>query len=360
MITLEQATAEESAVAPQISIIIVSYNSRNDLGVCLSSLAQLTYPDYEVIVVDNASQDDTLSFLAIAFPWVRVIASETNLGFAAANNLGFAHASGAYLAPLNPDTRVEPGYLDALARVVSTDPQAGLATPKTVMMRAPERMNGAGLDITFTGLSFCRGLGESSDLYSTPCEVFGALGTAFLIRRDVLEDIGGFDESFFLYYEDTDLSLRARLAGYSCQYVPDAVVHHDYRFKFSPSKCFTQERNRHVSLLKTLRWRTLLCLLPLLLLGECIALVYAALHGPEHLSSKLRTYNWLLRNWQTVLTARQRTQLLRRVSDRDLLAWFTYRLNLTGTTSSWLSGALEALVNPMVRLVGLVSQLLVA
>jgi GT2 family glycosyltransferase len=350
---------ESKPVLPKASVIIVNTNELHHLRRCIPSIFRQRYPEYEVLVVDNASTDGSLDYLARQFPQVRVIRNAANLGYAGANNVGFKHASGEYIAVLNPDTQVEPDWLRELVIALQADAGAGLATPKILMMDDPTRVNTCGNEITFTGLTFCRGLDQPAEKYNQPDVVSAVSGAAFAIKRSVLEQIGGFDESFFIYYEDTDLSLRAMLAGYTCLYVPTSVVYHQYALRFGPRKCFLQERNRYFSLLKTLRWRTLMVLLPLLLLSELIAWGYVLLRGPEHVRSKLRSYAWLIGNRQRILEARRRVQGLRRVDDRVLLDRFSHRLTFAQTTHSWAATILEKTLNPLLLLLGRMSRAIV-
>lgn len=340
-------TIESKQILPKVSVIIVSTNELHHLKRCLPSIFRQRYPDYEVLVVDNASTDGSVEYVAQEFPRAKIIRNGANLGYTGANNVGFKHASGDYIAVLNPDTQVEPDWLRELVIALQADPRAGLATPKILMMDDPTRLNTCGNEITFTGLTFCRGLDQPAEKYNQLEIVSAVSGAAFVIKRSVLEQIGGFDESFFIYYEDTDLSLRAMLAGYVCLYVPSSVVYHQYTLRFSPRKCFLQERNRYFSLIKTLRWRTLIALLPMLLLSELIAWSYVLLQGPEHVRSKLRSYAWLISNRQQVLEARRRVQCLRRVDDRVLLNRFSHRLTFAQLTNPWIATLLGKMFNPL-------------
>lgn len=350
---------ESKRILPKASVIIVSANHLYDLKRCLPSIFRQRYPDYEVLVVDNASTDGSVEYLAREFPQTKVIRTGANLGYGGGNNVGFKHASGDYIAILNPDTQVEPDWLRELVIALQADLRAGLATPKILMMDDPTRVNACGNEITLSGLTFCRGLDQPAEKYDRLEIVSAVSGAAFAIKRSVLEQIGGFDETFFMYYEDTDLSLRAMLAGYTCLYVPTSVVYHQYAFRFSPRKCFLQERNRYFSLLKTLRWRTLITLLPMLLLSELVAWGYVLLRGPEHVRSKLHSYAWLIRNRQQILEARCRVQALRRVDDRVLLDRFSHRLTFTQTVSPSIATVLEKIFNPLLLLLGRVSRVIV-
>ena len=151
-------------------------------------------------------------------------------------------------------------------------------------------------------------------------------GAAFAICRATFESLGGFDASFFLYMEDTDLSWRARLAGYECLYVPESVVHHDYVFRFGPRKIYYLERNRYVMLLKSLRWRTLLVFAPVFLLGEVVTWGFVLLREPRRVMNKLQAYVWVVSHWARIMEARRSVQMLRRVPDRELIESCTYRL----------------------------------
>lgn len=343
-----------------VSIVIVAYNGLEHLKACLPSIARQAYADTEVIIIDNASTDGSPEYVRQEFPHFHLHCSPVNLGYAAANNLGFQLARGETIAVLNQDTRVDPNWLEPLLVALERYPDAGLVTPKILLFDRPDTINTCGNQITFSGLTFCRGLEESSHQYTRLEPVSAVSGAVFLIKRSVLDQIGGFDERFFMYYEETDLSLRAALAGYTCYYVPESIVYHKYVFRYSPQKAYYQERNRYFALLKTLRWPTLLALLPSLLAAEVIAWGYALLHGPAHLASKFRTYTWLAGNFSQVLQARRQVQRLRKVGDRQILRRFDSRLNFTQTAAPWAARLLDWLVNPLLFLFGKLSQIVVA
>lgn len=348
---------KDTVPLPKCSLVIVTYNSLHHLRLCLASIFCQIYPDYEVIIVDNASQDRSNDYIEQTFPQVQIIKNQENLGYGAANNIGFKHASGEYIAVLNPDTKVEANWLVEIISALEADRKAAMATPKILLMEVPDRINACGNEITFSGLTFCRGLDQPSDRYSEAEQVSAVSGAAFVIKRDVLEKIGGFDDSFFLYYEDTDLSLRALLAGYKCLFIPTSVVFHNYSFKFNSRKCFFQERNRYYALLKTLRWPTFFVILPQLLISELLAWSYAIICGPSHMGNKFQSYLWLVRHIGKILTARKKVQNLRNISDRTLLRNLGYQVNFSQTTSPNLGLAFEIILNPILYLLGQLSLL---
>lgn len=343
------------------SIIIVGYNSAADLSACLETLlAHPMQPDMglagsdiatEIIVVDNASHDETSAILSQWDGAITVLSLPENRGFAGGNNAGAALATGDILVFLNPDTVPRAGWLSALVEPLR-DRRVGMTTAQLVLADRPHLVNACGNDITWTGLTVCRGLEQPLAAWSHPDEVAAVSGAAFAVRRELFERLGGFDEEYFLYYEDTDLSLRARLAGYSVRYVPQSVVAHRYRFKFSAQKAYYQERNRWLTLLGTLRPGTLLLLLPALLLGEAMAWTYAALHGPAHLRAKLRGWRWLWRHRAIIARKRRHAARLRRVPDRALLRHWSARLRFTGAVAAAPARMLEALTNGMLHLYG--------
>lgn len=335
---------------PRASIIIVSYNGRRFLGKCLASVLQQNYPNYEVLVVDNASSDGSVEFVEQEFSTVRVIRNETNLGFGGANNVGASRATGEYLAFLNQDTVVEPDWLAELLTPLEEDPEAALATSKILLMAQPDKINTCGNQTHYTGLSFCRGVGQPADNFDQLEIVDAVAGAAFLIRKSVFEKIGRFDERFFLYMEDIDLSWRARLAGYTCLYVPNSVIYHEYALTFGPDKSFYQERNRWLMLLKCLRWPTLLLLSPALLLSELISWGWVLLWDTANVGNKARAYWWLLRSWRKVIRARDKVQGRRCLDDRELIAQCGCHLAYDQLAHGPIVRAAQAIFDPLLDL----------
>jgi Predicted glycosyltransferases len=344
---------------PLVSIVVVNTSELHHLRRCLPALYGQRYPQFEIIVVDNASTDGSVAWIEEHFPQTHVVRNNHNLGYAGANNVGFEQARGELIAVLNPDTQVDPDWLVEIVEALDAYPRAGLATPKIVQMDRPERINACGNDVTITGLTFCRGLDQPAEAYATTQRVAAVSGAAFVIRKQVLDEIGPFDESFFVYFEDTDLSLRAILAGHECLFVPQSVVRHKYAFKLSPRKCFFQERNRYVALLRLFRWPTIIALAPALLLSEFIVWGYLVLRGPRAMWAKFTSYFAVLAAAGQIVRQRQRVQALRRVSDREILEHFGNRLTLAHTASPWFERLAEAVLNPLVFAVGIGTRLVI-
>jgi GT2 family glycosyltransferase len=320
-------------------VVIVAHNSGEFLHNCIASILRAE-PQVEIVLVDSASTDGAVDGVQVQFPSVRVEYSQQNLGYAGGNNLGAQLASGEYLAFLNPDTIVEPGWLEAMVDALQAEPDAGLATSKVLQMDKPDIVSGCGLELHCTGLALARGSGMHRDAFPEMEEVPAVSGASFAIRKDLHEALGGFDPDFFLYMEDVDLSWRARLAGYRILHVPRSVVYHEYALHFGPKKTFYQERNRYLMLLKSLRWRTLLLLSPAFLLAEVVTWGFVLFRERRHLSNKVKAYAWVATHWARIMDSRQRTRALRQVRDRELISRCTHRLDYAqtgGGPMAWLA-----------------------
>ena len=229
-----------------VSVVVVTWQGAHLLPPCLDSLARQTVP-HEVIVVDNASTDATADVLR-NHPDVRVIRADRNLGFAGGAQLGLRAARSEFVAFLNNDAVAEPTWLGALLSAMRAD--HGIAATTSLMLLAdsdPPVVNNAGVVMLPTLYGADRAGGADPAALAEPADVFGFSGGAALLRRSAALDVGGFPPEFFLYYEDTDLSWRLRLAGWHIRYEPTAVVHHRHAAtadRDSPLFAFYNERNR--------------------------------------------------------------------------------------------------------------------
>jgi GT2 family glycosyltransferase len=210
-----------------VALLIVNWNGGDLLRRCLQSVREQRRPPDHVIVIDNASTDDSLARAEPLLPAVEVIKLDANTGFAHANNVG-ARAARSFdaLALMNPDVIAEPGWLDALVAAAEADPHAAGFASRMLMASAP-RLDGVGDSYHVSGRAWRKGHGADATTWpSGDADTFGACAAAALYRRDAFEEVGGFDERFFCYFEDVDLAFRLRLRGYTCRYVDAAVVRH--------------------------------------------------------------------------------------------------------------------------------------
>lgn len=210
-----------------VSTIIVNYNGLKFLKRCISSLLEQTYPDIEIILVDNGSTDNSIEFIKKEFPSVKIIANNENLGFAKGNNIGIREAKGDLIATLNNDTEVTSKWIEELVKAINSDNNVGMCSSKILFMNDPKIINSTGMRISRSGACWDRGIFEyDTGQYEQIEEIFGPCACAAMYRKEMLEKIGLFDEDFYAYMEDSDLAFRGRLTGWKCLYVPTAVVYH--------------------------------------------------------------------------------------------------------------------------------------
>jgi hypothetical protein len=307
----------------KVSVIVVNYNGISYLETCLRSVLAQNVPDFEVILVDNKSSDDSLEYVRRTFPDLLLVANDKNLGYTGGINSGISHAKGKYLAPLNVDTEVQKNWLGTMVKFMDANPDAGAVTPKSLLYRDREKVGVMGLNIHITGIGFVRGLNkQDSDLPKEPFQVAGISGCSFLIRREIVERMGGLNENNFLYYDDVDLSWVVNLMGYKIYCVPRSVVYHEYQLKMTPQKMFWLEHGRLNAILCYLKPLTLIALLPLLMLTDGLIIGYCLIRGPRYVWAKLRAWFSVANNIGGLLKRRRQVQRLRRISDFELIRRF--------------------------------------
>jgi GT2 family glycosyltransferase len=307
------------AGAADISVVVLNYNGRRWLKGCLSAVESGLGATDELVVVDNASTDGSTELVRHEFPGARLLALDRNLGFAAGNNQGARVARGKYLAFLNNDTVPQPGWLTALRDPFDQERLLALTTARIVYLHNPMLIDSAGDGYLRAGGAFKRFHGESASRADQSGVTFGACGAACMIRRDVFFELDGFDEDFFMVYEDVDLSYRARLRGYTCAYAAKAVVHHvgsGTLQKASPTAVFYGQRNLEWAYFKNTPWTLLLRSLPSHLLYDAAALVS---YGSRGLLAPYVRAKWsALRGLPALFRKRSVVQRTRRAAPQDL------------------------------------------
>jgi len=233
----------------EVIVVIPTLAAGAPLVRAVRSLESQTYPAVRVVVVDNSAAG--LARAALGDSAAQIVESETNLGFGEAINRGARHGASAYVAVMNDDAVAAPDALERMTAALDADEQAeeqiGMAAPSIRLSSAPDRLDSAGLNVYFDGVAKQRGHGRAAEDFQGEQEAFLPSGCAAVYRREMLDQIGWFDGDYFLYGEDTDVGLRARLAGWRCAYVPAAEVRHDYSGtagRASGLKAYYVERNR--------------------------------------------------------------------------------------------------------------------
>ena len=217
---------KKNIYANLISIIVVNWNGIDLLSECLEALWNQTISNIEIILVDNGSTDNSVSYTRTHFPETKIIQLMNNVGFAKANNIGIRESKGKYIATINNDTKAEPNWLEELVISLNNHPEVGFCASKLLSYWNKNIIDSAG-DILLIASAVNRGQYNQDGVeYSTSRYIFGACAGAAIYRRKMLDEIGLFDDNFVTNFEDVDLSFRAQLAGYKCLYVPSAIVYH--------------------------------------------------------------------------------------------------------------------------------------
>lgn len=210
----------------KLTIIIPNYNGKHFMKPCLDSLMRQTYPDFQILVVDNASTDGSLEFMRENYPEIEVLSLDQNYGFSSAVNAGIRHASTPYVILLNNDTTADPRYVEEMLKAIESSPCIFSVSSKMIQMYHPDLIDSAGDLYTLLGWGVCRGTGRPVTNYTNADKIFTACAGAAIYRRKVFQKIGYFDESHFAYLEDIDIGYRAKIYGYKNMYCPTALVFH--------------------------------------------------------------------------------------------------------------------------------------
>ena len=303
-----------------VGVLIVNWNSGPLLARCLDALALQTLPPARVLVVDNASSDGSEA-AAAGRTGVEVLTMPSNLGFAEANNLGVDRLSDCdWVALLNPDAFAEPNWLSALMAEAGKDPDVAALGSCQLMAGDVSTLDGTGDMYSVAGLAWRRHHGAPASVARDDSrDIFGPCAAAALYRRDAFVQLGGFDRTFFCYFEDVDLAFRLRSRGYRCVYVPEAVVRHvgsalsGFRSDFA---VFHGQRNMVWTFVKNMPASLLALYLPHHVLVNLVGVGVLALRGQGQ--TALRAKWAALRGIKDVLRARRRIQAERRASASDL------------------------------------------
>jgi GT2 family glycosyltransferase len=321
----------------KVSVIIVNWNGKELLKTCLDSLETQTFRDFKVVLVDNGSNDGSVEFVRENYPQVEIITLDKNYGFARGNNIGIEEAlkdrDVRYVALLNNDTKVDKNWLQELIKVAESDGKIGSCQSKMLFMDNPRVIDGVGIGINQNGLAYQIGWREEDNgQYENTLEVFGACACAVLCRKEMLVQIELFDEDFFAYYEDVDLALRARLAGWRCMYVPKAVVYHKHSatyVKDAPLKMYFVGRNKYYYIIKNFptgfMFKFLIGQARIIILMVLSIIKRTMLRDTKSVRlscSYLKRNLDAFKNIPKMFTKRKRIRSARLISDEELMEWF--------------------------------------
>lgn len=314
----------------KVVILVLGYKSLNDLDECFSSLLTQDYKNYEVWFADNNSNDGSVDLLNRNFPKVKTFEFKENSGYAGGNNklIKMAFDIGAdFSLVLNADVRVDKNFIFELVSSYlngSKKQKVGLVQPLVMLYNEPEKINSMGNVIHYLGFGYCGGY-KSVDIPKKDIEIYSVSGTAMLIPKKYYEDVGLFDEIFFMYNEDQDYSWRGLLKGYTHLLSVKSKVWHKYSFSKNKNKWYHSEKNRLMMIFKNYERKTLIKLIPIIIFNELAMLFYSLLDG--WFFEKIKSYIFLLKNILIIKQKRIGVQVDRVVTDGLILGKFDSRLD---------------------------------
>lgn len=312
---------------PSVSVIIVNWNGERFIRDCFLSLEAQSFRDFEVVFVDNASSDGSLPTAkkvssAIGLS-VKFVGLPVNTGFTGGNIEGLKHSSGEYIALLNNDTVASEGWLGALVGAMEAHPEVGICASKLIVA-GTDIIDSAG-DVFTTALKACkRGEGLPSSHHTAQELVFGACAGAALYRRSMLDEIGFFDDDFFLIFEDADLNFRAQLSGWKCLFVPDALVQHRVGAsikRLGEAATTHALRNSRIVILKDIPASVILAHLPCFVADEIVVMLYHIRIG--RFRSYLRGNYEFLKSLSYYMKKRSRVMRTKKVTSRYINSLLT-------------------------------------
>lgn len=321
--------------SPLVSIVIINWNGGQIFKDCLESLVKVKYPKIELIVVDNASEDQSENFPLKykRFKQTRIIKNESNLGFAEANNQGVKYAKGKYILLLNNDTRVEKDFLSKLVSRIEKDSSIAVIQPKIFLMHENGYLDNAGSYLTKIGFLKHWGFMErDGPEFNKEREIFSAKGACMLIRKQVVDEVGLFDPKFVSYFEESDFCWRVWLANYRILFYPQAIIYHKLGFTIRRLNAvklnYHYYKNRIRSLIKNLEANNLLfVLVPHIIISLGILAVFLLRFKFRNAQMIIFALLWNLYNLPNTLIQRQIIQSTRKVNDEFLFKNLSEKIN---------------------------------
>ena len=313
----------------KVAVIIVNYNGKKYLPDLFGSLAKTQYPenDWQIIMVDNKSADDSVQYIRDNYPKVKLLLQDENTGFAEGNNIGMQYAMKHgfdYVFLLNQDTEVTSNWLEPLIELAEGDQTIGAIQSKLFLHSDKTKLNTIGNRIHFLGFGYGEGNGVvDNGQYNEVREINYPSGAAVLLRVSALQKVGLFDEEMFMYIEDLDLGWRMWLAGYRCVMEPKSIIYHKYEFDRSMKQVYYIERNRLLVALRNYKLLTLIVAFPAWFFMEAGQLLFAIKN--KYIGKKIASYYYFTdpQVWERISKHRQKLRSIRKLSDHQMLGMFT-------------------------------------
>jgi GT2 family glycosyltransferase len=314
---------------PLISIIILNYNAGNLLIDCISSIEKSIYTNFEIILVDNVSKDNSHKKCKEKFPIIKLIENKENLGYCEGNNVGLRIAKGKFIVILNPDTIVDSNWLDELLKAYQNNGE-GLYQPKFLATSDNSMLLSTGQMIQVFGFGYSRSKGDKDEkLFEKLEQIDYASGTCLFTSKNILEKIGLFDPFLFAFHDDLELCWRAALNKIKSFYVPKSIVYHPIEgtsFKWSPLKFKLMERNRKYCLLTLYDRSTFFKMLPALFVVDIAVFFFYLSKGLIRM--KILADIEILKNLKTINKKYTENQKIKNISDKELIYSFKNEVNV--------------------------------
>ena len=333
----------------KVIVLILGYKSIDYLEECISSLLNQSYKNYEVWFADNNSNDGSVEYLNKSFPKIKTFLFKENTGYAGGNNklIKMAFDEGAdFSLVLNADTKVDKEFISGLVKsylMASKKHKVGLVQSLVMLYSETDKINSMCNVIHYLGFGYCGGY-KSKDIPKQDMEIFSVSGTSMLISKKYYEDVGLFDEKFFMYNEDQDYSWRGLMMGYKHFVSVNSKIWHKYSFSKNKNKWYQSEKNRLSMLLKNYQTKTLIKLIPVIIFNELAVLCYSLFNG--WFLNKLRSYGVFFRNWHILMNERKLIQNYRVISDSKIIKHFSANLSFDHVDST----LLKNIINPLYKI----------
>lgn len=320
----------------KIAIVLVCTNEKHYLKECIDSLNDQTYLNFQICLVDNNSTDGSVEFVSKNYPDVLIIKNNQNVGFAKANNIGMKNVFDKNFDVcilLNPDTKSDRKMVENLIATYLSKKEknkVGLVQPLLLLYDKSNLINSSGNPIHFLGFGYAGNYLKNKNIVNNDKEVLSVTGGATLITKNFFYDIGGFDESFFMYCEDQNMCWQGLLQGYKYYLSHKSIVYHKYKFNRNKRKMFYTERNRLIMFFENYSLKTILLLFPILIFNELLVLFYSLIKGWFIL--KIKSYFSFFKNIKKVFLKRKVVQNKRKVPDNEILKKMIYKLDFESIT----------------------------
>lgn len=303
---------------PKVSIVVLNYNGRRLLEQFLPSVVSSKYPNYEVILVDNDSKDNSVEFVKTNYPQIKIIQNAANIGIPAGYNAGTNEATGKYILWTANDIEFTPDVLSHLVERCESDDRIGICTTRMYKVNNRGEVDNMGATIDFLGFPSIR------TRHAVDCNVFASCGGSLFIRKELVDEVGGLDSAYFTLNDDIDFSWRVRLAGYRVVVEPQARLYHlgdvtlDAMFNRAQKRYFS-ERNTLRTLLKNYSLGYLLFILPIYFVLLFMEMVFFLLMGkPRIAMSGIFAIRWNMKHFKGTLERRRIVQELRVIDDYEI------------------------------------------